>query len=180
MKTEQFEDEVEQITSLFVNEFDKLNSEQLNWKPNPDTWSIAQILHHLIVINETYFPIPKKIAAGEYRLPWIAKSGLMVEWIGKMILNSVSPNKGRKIKTFPIWEPSKSNIDSDILHQFAVHQSQLKAFIKENRKYIENGTVICSPASRKIVYTFSKAIEIILNHERRHLEQAKILKTKLP
>ena len=44
---------LEHITKQVQSEFGMLTKEQLNWKPTPDTWSIAQNLDHLMVVNET-------------------------------------------------------------------------------------------------------------------------------
>jgi hypothetical protein len=39
--------------------------------------------------------------------------------------------------------------------------------------YLNGKTVIASPASKMIVYTLDTAFDIIVTHERRHLEQAR-------
>ena len=48
---------IDQNTQLVRELFSNLNEEQLNLQPNLSTWSITQNLAHLIVINESYFPI---------------------------------------------------------------------------------------------------------------------------
>ena len=60
------------ITDQTTTEFGTLTNEQLHWKPNPHTWSIAQNLDHLIVINESYYPILESLKAGSYQTPFIA------------------------------------------------------------------------------------------------------------
>ena len=45
--------------------FGGLNGTQLNWKPNPDKWSVGQCLDHLIVSNSQYFPIFDEILSGK-------------------------------------------------------------------------------------------------------------------
>ena len=49
--------QLDKITEHFVADFGSLSAEQLNWKPNSQTWSIAQNIDHLIVVNQTYYPI---------------------------------------------------------------------------------------------------------------------------
>lgn len=44
---------LDEITKQSLTEFSTLTSEQLNWKPNSNAWSIAQNLDHLMVVNET-------------------------------------------------------------------------------------------------------------------------------
>ena len=47
--------------------FGHLTAEQLNWKPAPDAWSVAQCFDHLITINAGYFPIMQSLARGTYK-----------------------------------------------------------------------------------------------------------------
>ena len=51
-------EEIEKTTQDFIESFGGLNESQLNWKPNPQTWSIAQNINHLLVINKTYYTHP--------------------------------------------------------------------------------------------------------------------------
>jgi hypothetical protein len=161
------------ITKQTLTEFGSLTSEQLNWKPNSNTWSIAQNLEHLIVVNETYYPVLASIKAGTYNTPFLAKIGFMVSFLGKTILNAVRPDRKKKMKTFPIWEPTTSNVIGDILNRFQIHQIELIQKIEGAKELVEKGIVISSPANKNIVYKLEIAFDIIVSHEQRHLEQAK-------
>ena len=77
------------------------------------------------------------------------------------------------MKTFPIWEPTASQIRTDIIQHFEKHQSELKRQIEASKLLIEKGTIISSPANRIIVYKLETAFDIIVSHEQRHLAQAK-------
>lgn len=165
--------QLDKITEHFVADFGSLSAEQLNWKPNPQTWSIAQNIDHLIVVNQTYYPILTSLKAGTYKTPFIGKIGFMVSFLGKIVLNAVKPDRKKKIKTFPIWEPTVSEIKDDILRRFENHQIELKQRIEASEELLEKGTVISSPANRIIVYKLETAFDIIVTHEQRHLKQAK-------
>jgi len=166
---------IDRSTEEFQKHFATLNQEELNWKPNPKAWSIAQNIDHLIVINKTYFPVLAELKAGTYQTPFTAKIGFLVSYFGKMILNSVKPEYQKKIKTFPIWEPTKSEISDDILDRFVQHQSALKEMILSAKPFLEQGAIISSPANKNIVYKLETAFDIITNHEQRHLAQAKVV-----
>jgi hypothetical protein len=153
--------------------FGELTTAQLNWKPDSSTWSIAQNLEHLIVVNETYYPVLASLKVGTYKAPFIAKIGFIVSFLGKTVLKAVQPDRKKKMRTFPIWEPSKSKVGGDILKRFEVHQNELKQKIENARELIEKGIVISSPANRNIVYKLETAFDIIVSHEQRHFEQAK-------
>jgi hypothetical protein len=164
---------IDDISTQTLAEFGALSKEQLNWKPNSDTWSIAQNLEHLIVINETYFPVLAALKAGTYKSPFISRFGFIVSFLGKTVLNAVQPNRQKKMKTFPIWEPSASILTEDILERFQIHQNELKRQIEKADGFVKKGVVISSPANRNIVYKLETAFDIIVSHEQRHLEQAK-------
>lgn len=165
--------ELDKVTQDVELLFNNLTEAELNWKPQPDTWSIAQNLEHLIMVNETYYPVLTSLKNGTYKVPFMAKLGFMVSFLGKTVLNAVQPDRKKKMKTFPIWEPSQSQVNSDIVLLFKNHQSQLQQRIKDAKELLKNDVVIASPANRNIVYKLEKAFDIIVTHEKRHLEQAK-------
>ena len=173
MNTERWTDKINQTTKAFKESFGNLSAEELNRKPNAQTWSIAQNMDHLIVINQSYYPVINALRQGNYKLPFIGKIGFMVNFLGKMVLDAVQPDRSKRMKTFPIWEPAKSEIDKDILGRFEKHQEGLKKLITDSRDLLEQGVIISSPANKNIVYKLETAFDIIVTHEQRHLEQAK-------
>ena len=173
MDTGRWTNQIDATTSDFQNHFGNLTEAELNWKPDSKTWSVAQNLHHLMVINKTYFPVIDAVRNTRYKTPWIGKINFMVNFFGNTILKSVSPDRKRKMKTFPLWEPSAGTIEKDILKKFASHQDELKALIVSSSDLLDQGKIISSPANKNIVYTLKCAFDIIVTHERRHLEQAK-------
>ncbi|WP_020531320.1 DinB family protein [Flexithrix dorotheae] len=170
---ENWSKQIDRITQKFSETFGKLSIEELNWKPGPEKWSIAQNIDHLILINQTYFPIIDSIGKGTYKTPFLAKFGFIISFFGQTVLKAVQPDRRKKMKTFPIWEPSKSEIPSGILDRFKTHQSELKKIMENSKDLVEKGVVISSPANKNIVYKLGKAFEIIVTHEQRHFEQSR-------
>lgn len=173
MSTEKWLTQLDQVTAAFRDAFGTLSGEELNWKPDGETWSIAQNIDHLIVTNSTYFPIIRKIRQNNYEIPWIGRVDWICAWLGRTILNSVQPDRQKKMKTFPIWEPSVSDVSADIVHRFEKHQTAVKQMISECEDLLRKKMVISSPANKFIVYKLETAFDIIVTHERRHLEQAR-------
>lgn len=175
MEIKRWLQQIDDVTNSVQEEFQILSHDQLNWKPNADTWSIGQVIDHLIVINKTYFPILDQLKKGSYKLIWLGKVDFIVRFFGNFILGSVNPDRKKKMKTLPIWEPTQSDVDPDIISKFVEQQALLKESIQNSSALLENGAVISSPANRVIVYKLDRAFEIIVTHERRHLEQAREL-----
>jgi hypothetical protein len=171
--TDRWINTIDKVTEAFKREFGALGVKELNWKPNAASWSIAQNIDHLIVINNTYFSIITSLHNGTYKAPWMAKMNFMVNFLGKMVLNAVQPDRRRKSKTFPVWEPATSDLPANLPDKFEEHQTELKRVIEGSRDLLANNTVIASPASNKIVYKLETAFDIIVAHEQRHLEQAR-------
>lgn len=168
-----WKEKIDQNTHLVNALFSNLSEEQLNFQPNASTWSVAQNLAHLIVINESYFPILDGLHQQSYRAPFHAKISFLVNFFGEFVLNSVEPSRQKKMKTFPIWEPIQSDVSVAIIEQFVAHQESLKKSIEEAEKLISQEAVIHSPASKVIVYKLATAFDIIVTHETRHINQAK-------
>lgn len=168
-------EEIDQNTHLVKELFLDLNEDQLNAKPNQNTWSIAQNLEHLVVINESYYPILKELHHKTYKAPLHAKLPLLVSFFGKFVFNSVAPDRRKKMKTFPIWEPSHSAVVAGIVDRFIQHQEELKKVMIEAHAFTANNVVIHSPASKVIFYELATAFDIIVAHEKRHINQAKEL-----
>jgi hypothetical protein len=175
MNIAQWHSRIDEVTNTFVREFGNMTAEALNWKSSPDVWSVAQNMHHLIVINETYYPILKSVRDNTYEMPWIGNIGFMVRFMERVILKSVQPDRRKKMKTFPLWQPASGSFGSDIFETFKKHQEDLKKLISESEDLLKKGTLISSPANKNIVYRLETAFEIIITHETRHLEQAREL-----
>jgi len=162
--------EIEAISSDYINTLQGLDIATLNTKPNANTWSIAQVLEHIIKTNESYYSELEDIKSGKIKISFWGKIGFLNNFFGNFILKSVQPDAKRKIKTFPVWEPANSNISGDILLHFQQDQDELVQFIQDNADLIEKDQRIYSPASKAIVYKFDKVVEILIAHERRHLK----------
>jgi hypothetical protein len=128
-KIQLWEKELNEITAQFKSRFGHLNPEELLRKPDAKTWSIAENMAHLIKINESYYPVVKAARAGHLKLPFIARFSFFTTRLGKFILRSVEPERKKKVKTFPIWEPDVSNLSGNILDQFEKHQREFINFL---------------------------------------------------
>ncbi len=168
-----WEERIASLSASFKEAFGHLSQDELEAKPDPKTWSIAENLQHLIRINESYYPIFEQLKNNELSLPFLAKS--MHKMLGKMILKSVEPERKKKIKTFHIWEPQPVEREGTTLEAFLAHQESFALELESLHPFVEEDPVIHSPANANICYKLSTAIDIILTHEERHLNQAKAL-----
>jgi hypothetical protein len=155
--------------------FGALTAAQLNWKPSPQVWSIAQCLDHLMASNSTYMPIVELVLAGQKPTSiWQAVPLLPRMW-GKLLIRQLSPENKRKTRTVRVFEPSSSPLGADIVARFVAHQQDMIRLIERTAQLDLEHIIITSPALGFVTYSLRDAYEIIVVHEQRHVLQAKRL-----
>ena len=171
-------EEAQAIAREAQDVFGDLDSEQLNWKPSAEQWSVAQCFDHLIVTSTPYFPLIKKIAGGQYKASFKERLPLLPRAFGSIVLNAVQPEAQRKFKAVPKFRPSNSAIQGDIIPKFQTHQEDLVKHMKMTEGLDLRKTIITSPVMSVMTYSLWDAYKIIVAHERRHMAQAKrVMKT---
>lgn len=172
-KADAWQMELTQITwdvDTLLNGYDLTT---LNQKPGPEKWSPMQVVHHLVLVNRSYFPIFDQLIEQRYKAPLLGKIPFYGRKLGELILSA--NQKPAPIKTFSPWEPSNSLHDKELLQAFVDTQHRLSAYLQELEPYFNRGLMIASPANRWLVYPLDTAIDIIIAHEKRHCKQLKSL-----
>lgn len=172
-----FEERCDQISKSVLLDFNQLTSAQLNWRKTPDSWSIGQCFHHLISSNEKYFPVLERIASGRFKPSFWEKHSPFSKKIGKSMIRNLGITVQNKYKAPKIFLPSSGLISASIIDDFLQHQDRLRGILHEISKTAYHHVVITSPVADLITLPLPDAIEVILNHELRHIEQAKRLLT---
>lgn len=176
MKPEAWKDfarEAEAMAQDARAEFGALTAEQLNWKPAPDRWSVAQCLEHLIVTDSSYWPTFGRIREGRYRTPLLRRLPLLSRMWGALILSAVRPEAARRYRTSRKMEPTMGDLGSDIVDRFVAHQHELVEHIRGLEARDAGDVIIGSPVGPLASYDVEMALRIILAHARRHLLQAR-------
>lgn len=153
------------------NTFGGLSSEQINWRPRPDAWSVGQCFDHLIKSNEAFEPQFREFANGNRKQTFWQSYSPLTGFFGNFLLKSLK-NDAKKFKA-----PSKaivppSDIPVDIIEQFAAHQDEMCEKIKSLDGFDWNKTVVTSPFLSLMTYRLDTAFEIAVEHEKRHFRQA--------
>jgi len=164
---------IDEVSKAFRETFGEFTIDQINFKPNDAKWSIGQNIDHLIRITESYFPIFDEVISRSHQVRWFGKFRFIQRSFGNMILQSVQPNHKRKMSTLTIWKPSISDMPETILDDFEESQSKLKVYLEKMSSHFERRTPIHSPGNDNIIYDLQTAFDIIVNHQWRHLNQAK-------
>ena len=153
--------------------FGGLTKEQLNWKPGPERWSVAQCFDHLITTNNGYLPIMDSVVKGQKQSSIWQKLPFFPRLWGKMLIKSLDPSQTRKMKAPKKFQPAQSDVSGSIINDFVAQQQQLIEKMKSTANLDLERIVITSPAASLITYSLMDAYRIIVVHERRHFQQAK-------
>jgi hypothetical protein len=154
------------------NTFGCLTAAQLNWKPSAERWSVAQCFDHLLTSNKGYFPIIDSVLAGEKRTFWQSMPALPGVW-GKLLIKSLDPDKGRKLKAPKNFQPAQSDISGSIIDDFVAQQSTIVERMKATEHLDLERIIISSPVTSVVTYSLMDAYRVIVVHEARHFQQAK-------
>src|ERR1043165_1563198 len=103
-------EELGAVTSEARGVFGALTPAQLNWKPSAERWSVGQCFDHLINTNRTFFPEMERVAAGNFKSSLWARVSPFSGLIGRMIIGSLDPVKGRKTKAARVFLPASSDV----------------------------------------------------------------------
>lgn len=152
--------------------FGHLTPSQLNWKPSPERWSVAQCFEHLLTSNKGYLPIVDNVLAGYRRTFWQSMPvlpGLM----GGLLIKSMDPASTRKVKAPKRFQPARSDISGSVINDFVEQQKQMVEKMKSTQHLALEKIVISSPVTPVVTYNLMDAYRLIVVHEQRHFQQAK-------
>ena len=153
--------------------FGGLNTQQLNWRPDEQRWSVAQCFEHLLTSNDLM--VRGAQAALDATAPgsvWRRLPG-WPGFAGRALIRSQSPQATRKYIAPPSSRPALSAIDGDVVRRFL---QQLKN-AAERAGALDEGiaarTIMTSPFLRVVTYSVLDGWRLLVAHARRHVEQAR-------
>ncbi len=160
-----------EISNKIETDFGTLNSEQLNRKSHPNSWSIAQCLEHLIISNEKYFPVFENIIASKHKMTFWEKNNPLTSYTGKQMIKTLGPIVTKKFQSPKLFLPSQSTIRNSIVLDFVLHQEKLKKIVDALNDSKFDKIIITSPVAALLTLNLRDALQILVVHEERHLLQ---------
>ena len=110
--------------------FGPLDEQQLNWRPNATSWSVAQCLDHLLNANrEMLQAIDAAMDGSRPRTVW-QRLPILPGVFGRMLIASQKPSTKRKFTAPRKIEPASSAIDRRIVERFVAHQHEAAARVR--------------------------------------------------
>jgi DinB superfamily len=152
--------------------FGRLSGAQVNWKPCEAEWSVGQCFDHLIISNRPYVPIFEDILAGRRRRRVWERMPLFPRLFGRLLINTLRADSGRRPKARPAFYPSRSHIAPAIIATFLEQQARLLRLMDASRDLDLERITITSPVHAVVTYSLQDACRIIVVHEQNHFVQA--------
>lgn len=154
------------------NSFGHLSAGQLNWKPSEKGWSVAQCLEHLILTNEQFFPEMDKLAAGTRKNSFFENYSPFTGMFGRFLVKAVT--EGSR----PATAPSKnivppSDVSADIVEKYCAHQQEMIDKLIKTEGADWDKTIVTSPFMPVMTYSLTHANQVLVEHSKRHINQAK-------
>ncbi len=166
------------LPDRFQESFGNLNEVQLNWKPDPETWSIGECIDHLITTNRSYFAQLEAITRGDKHVSFWEKLPILHGFWGRMLIKATAEKVTKKAKVPAAFRPTRSNFSVTILSEFGVQHRYLLDLVEKLQHMDHHSLIISSPAASFVTYSLQDGLTIIFQHERRHYRQALALLTR--
>jgi hypothetical protein len=151
--------------------FSSLSTNQINWKPATDIWSVGECFKHIEITNELYIKkISELVTSNVSNMNEDFKYNQ--SFMGKMITKAVSPKNPKKVKTFKVFTPSKSSFEKSVIEDYVLVVKKLIEMVKRldgiNLKKIK----FSSPVNKYMRLNLGDPLIFIPKHDERHLNQA--------
>ncbi|MBK7129168.1 MAG: DinB family protein [Crocinitomicaceae bacterium] len=163
--------------------FLELTPEQLFWRPNDRTWSVAQCLAHLNAYYSFYIPVfRERIKNTRFRTPgqYFVSSPLGTASILAVKLGKVK-NVKRRLKAAKDYNPliNATLPTENAVLEFLAYQDEMQKLIADSR-FINVRKAKCTLAVTSLIkLRLGDAFQVVVYHNERHVEQAKNL-LKMP
>jgi hypothetical protein len=152
--------------------FGSLSSDQLNWKPGEQSWSIGQCFDHIIKTNTEFYPEFEKLAAGNRKNTFFQHYSPFSGVFGRFLIKAVSEDsKKAKAPSKRVVPPS--DIAPDIIERFVSHIEEVNRKLEACAGADRQKTVVTSPFLAVFTYKLDDAYTVLVEHTRRHFRQAR-------
>ena len=168
----------EAMSGDITTEFASLPAAMADYKPDANTWSVNECFDHLIQSNRLYYPLFESLHDGSYRRGALSRIPLVSRWLGGLVGRVVAPDyKGRSRtshRLFPRQPTYGRNLADDLVEENQVLISHIRRCAQQDLT-----RVVTSPINGMVAYSLRECIQILVDHEARHIGQARRVKAGL-
>jgi hypothetical protein len=170
---------VEAGRAVARTEFAPLPLALLNQRPAPSRWSILECLEHLNRYSCYYNPALTQ-ALQRARPAAAAPRTVQYSWLGRKSVEMMRPANAKKSTTLSRMNPLGSQLDSRVLAEFDQHQAHLLTLLTQAHTADLNRAAVPVEFFRLLKLRLGEALEFLVVHQQRHLQQAQHVRAGLP
>jgi len=173
---QQFQSIAEQAQELTEG----LSEARFNWRPAPDQWSIEECLGHLILVgSQEVIALEDAIRRGKER--GITGSGpFSYGPIERYVVRLTEPPVRQPMSAPMRFRPLHGQPVTAVMPTFLHLQNQLMRHTEAAEGLNLRRVKVPTPISRYLRLSLGAMFAQIAAHERRHLEQARLVRHQLP
>ena len=153
--------------------FGGFDARQLNWRPDPARWSVAQCFEHLLTTNRLMFGAAEDaLNETRPRTLW-QRLPVLPGLLGRMLIRSQAPSAARRFTAPSKAQPATSDIATDIIQRVVEQHRDAVAWVQALDERDAARAIMTSPFIRVVTYSVLDCWRLVLAHDRRHFEQAR-------
>ena len=153
--------------------FGGFDARQLNWRPGPARWSVAQCFEHVLTANRLMFrAADDALSDARPRTLW-QRAPILPGVFGRMLIRSQAPGAARKFTAPSTAQPAASDIAADIIRRVVEQHRDAVTRVQALDERDAARTIMTSPFISVVIYSVLDGWRLILAHDRRHFEQAR-------
>ncbi len=155
-----------------------LTPEQLTRQPLSGGWSVQECLVHLNVTGELYLAKMEPVLEASRARGEKGQAPLRYGLLGGPFIRSQEPPVHFKAKAPEVFRPVQTP-DESVLPNFLAFQESVRDLLVRAEGLPLTKLSVTSPASKWLKLSVFEAFGLLLAHERRHLWQARRVKSEL-
>lgn len=165
--------DLQRVREITHRRFRPLTDDQLNRGLGPGKWSVGQCLEHLNIVGGLYLPVMnRKIKAAQER--GSKPSDTVVHgFFGKKMTEAMRvPASQKPMKAPQQYAPSGSRLPRTVVEVFSRQLDELDHLIGQARTININAVRIPNPIIPLLLPRLTDALELLVEHIKRHIQQA--------
>ncbi|TGE26512.1 DinB family protein [Hymenobacter metallicola] len=162
--------QVEALYATVDAELRPLDTQVLNFKPGPNSWSVLECLEHLNRYSRFY---NQELAqALQTQAPGQHPHEVGFSWLGRKSYDTVKPENGKKQQTIKHMNPAGSQLQASVVEEFLQHQTRLLQLLASAANTDLNRKAVRIEFFRLLKLRVGEALQFVVAHEQRHVQQA--------
>jgi hypothetical protein len=155
--------------------FGGFDAQQLNWRPDAARWSVAQCFDHLLTANQLMLEAAEVALTNTGPQTLWQRLPVLPRVFGRLLVRSQAPTSARTFTASPKAQPATSHIGADIIQRFVEQHRHAAALAQALDEGDAARAIMTSPFIRVVTYSVLDGWRLILAHDRRHIEQARVV-----